>query len=558
MGLQGRDVTSADASSVGRIATIRWYDLLLFERVRAVYDIFLSYRRSSGLEFCSFLFDVLTDAGYCVFFDYDSLRQGDFEQQIDKAIRECTSMLVLLAPHDLDACLEAPEKDWILHEVSLAFDCKKQVIPVCIKEGFSFPASFGGNSTLEALSRQQICDVHGSNAAQLVKTRLFEFIEDSGYARLAEEYYNGILQSDYRRWEIESLQNIYCDCSLVHEFGCTYASLVYEGSPKVTYPFKELNLPENLREIEDELGYEDLPLYNVFRRIVEPTVHFPDLYGFTNKGILFDDSERVEGFVAQPRTFKETLYTGHILQFELWNAYKRNGSKRLATLDDLPIRSAFHKGQTPIEALLSGSHRSSLCGIDLATIVINERTGDYEIAVATRSKEVACFPGYLSLVPTGGFELYELERNQSPTVVKQNFSILAAVLREYVEELFGEECFDEPTGDDDLNRLYRSRHVRDLRRSMGKSYHLEFLGVDMELISMRPMFAFVLRIDDPDFLYDNDIRKNRESVDIRFVPLKDFEDYVREREKTSPVMAESAAVYSLLKRNHLYQEAILA
>ena len=522
-----------------------------------MYDIFLSYRRSSGLEFCSFLFDVLTDAGYQVFFDYDSLRQGDFEQQIDEAIRECSSMLVLLAPHDLDACLETPEKDWILHEVGLAFECGKHVIPVCIKEGFSFPAGCGENSTLEALSRQQICSVAGPNASHLVKTRLLEFIEVSSGAQVAEKYYDGILQDDYRRWEIESLQGMYHDCHLVREFGCTYPSLVFEGSPKVTYPFKKLNLPENLREIGDELEYEKLPLYDIFHRVVEPTVRFPNLYGFTNKGILFDDDGKVEGFIAQPRMFKETLFTGHILQFELWDAFLKKGPTRPATLDDLPIRKAFHSGQTPLEALLSGSYRSSLCGIDLATIAINERTGDYEIAVATRSREVASFPGYLSLVPTGGFELYELERNQSPTVIKQNFSILAAVLREYVEELFGEECFDEPTGNDDLNRLYRSGHIRDLRRSMGTSYHLEFLGVDMELISMRPMFAFVLRIDDPDFLYDNDIRKNRESVDIRFVPLKDFESYVHEREATSPVMSESAAVYSLLKKNHLYQEALL-
>ena len=82
-----------------------------------MYDVFLSYRHDTGSEFCSFLYDLLTQEGYDVFFDADSIRQGDFTKIIDDSIQECSFLLVVLASHDLDRCLINPSKDWILHVV---------------------------------------------------------------------------------------------------------------------------------------------------------------------------------------------------------------------------------------------------------------------------------------------------------------------------------------------------------------------------------------------------------------------------------------------------------
>ena len=41
------------------------------------YDVFISYRRDGGAETAKHLRDVLTERGYRVFFDTDSLRSGD-------------------------------------------------------------------------------------------------------------------------------------------------------------------------------------------------------------------------------------------------------------------------------------------------------------------------------------------------------------------------------------------------------------------------------------------------------------------------------------------------
>jgi len=108
-----------------------------------------------------------------------------------------------------------------------------------------------------------------------------------------------------------------------------------------------------------------------------------------------------------------------------------------------------------------------------------------------------------------------------------------------------------------LRRLYRNPHIKELCTQIGKTYFFEFLGVTFDIISLRPTFAFVLRIDDPKFLYENEIRKNQENIDLRFVSLRDFEEMVIENADVSPLMAESAGVYSLLKRNHLFKEAVM-
>lgn len=517
--------------------------------------VFLSYRRGTGTEFCSFVRDMFAEEGYSVFFDVHSLRQGPFDEQIFRAIEDCTVFLLILAPHDLDKCLQDVETDWILKEVGKAMECGKPVIPVAIKPGFSFPDPCG-NAILDFLRRQEVCDVSGPNAATLVKTRLFEFMKETKPSVLRREYLQGVLEKDYLEWETRTLQAIYGDCDLLSLLGRRYPGVVYPGSPDVRYDFGKLNESGNLLGVEDPLEYRDFPLYPDFSKIVSPAIHFPDLYGYANQGMILDAEGRVEGFKARPRTYNETVYTSHILRYELWRTYRQLGKNRMATLADLPARRRIHAGQSSPEAvLLSGCNRSSLCGICMAVLAYDEIEGDYGIAIATRSTRVLSYPGYLSIVPSGGFELYELESRQDSINIRQNFRMVAALYREYVEELFGNAAFDQATGDDDLRRLLRNDHIRQLREQMGISYFFEFLGVTFDLTSLRPMFCFALKIDDPRFLYGNDIRKNQENTELRFASLGQLEATIQENADTVPLMTESAGLYALLKRNHLFAEA---
>ncbi len=100
------------------------------------YDVFISYRRAGGADTAKHLRDVLTDKGYRVFFDTDSLRSGDFDVQLLEVIRGCRDFILILSPGALDRCEN--EKDWLRQELACALENGKNVVPV-IASGFSFP-----------------------------------------------------------------------------------------------------------------------------------------------------------------------------------------------------------------------------------------------------------------------------------------------------------------------------------------------------------------------------------------------------------------------------------
>ena len=519
-----------------------------------MYDVFLSYRRDSSSEFASFLCLELERLGYSVFFDSQSLREGPFEKHITAAIEECTFFLLLLAPHDLDRCLENPESDWILKESKKAMECGKVFIPVQVKKGFEFPMNTD-NSIIKFISEQNICDLSGTHAAEKITSTLLTFMNDYPAKQLTEEYNATIVTQEYIDWELDTLKSIYNDIEFIYAFGRHYPSFVIEGSKSITYPFTELTKEENLDTIKEELPYQEYEHFHNFRKIVGPNIHYPNLYGYTAAGYIFDNENKISSIKAIPRKYKETVYSCHILQYELWETYKRLEGKRLATLEDMPMRKRIHGSKNNLDIVLSGCNRSSLFDVTIAVIIYNPITEEYGVASAQRSKKVATYPGYFGFVPSGGFELYELEETQTETIIKQNFSVVSALYREYIEEIFGDENFDNPTGNDDLNRLYRNNKIKGLRKGIkNKQYKFEFLGIDFDLVTLRQSIAFAIRIDDEDFFYDNEFKKNNENVFLRFESLEKLENYII-KEKI-PVMNETASTYYLLKNHTLFKEIV--
>lgn len=100
------------------------------------YDIFISYRRDGGIDTAKHLRDILTDKGYRVFFDTDSLRSGDFNTALLDIIKNCTDFIIILNPGALDRCVN--ENDWVRQELACALKTGKNVIPVTASN-FHFP-----------------------------------------------------------------------------------------------------------------------------------------------------------------------------------------------------------------------------------------------------------------------------------------------------------------------------------------------------------------------------------------------------------------------------------
>ncbi|MDE7354932.1 MAG: TIR domain-containing protein [Acetatifactor sp.] len=100
------------------------------------YDIFISYRRDGGESTARILRDELTEKGYRVFLDVESLSSGSFDTKLFSVIDECRDFLVILSPGALNRCGE--EEDWVRLEIEHALEKDKNIIPVFLR-GFTFP-----------------------------------------------------------------------------------------------------------------------------------------------------------------------------------------------------------------------------------------------------------------------------------------------------------------------------------------------------------------------------------------------------------------------------------
>lgn len=100
------------------------------------YDVFISYRRDGGEYTARILRDKLTEQGYSVFFDVESLRSGDFNAELYNVIENCSDFVLILSPNALDRC--ANDGDWVKNEIEHAINTNRNIVPVLLR-GFEFP-----------------------------------------------------------------------------------------------------------------------------------------------------------------------------------------------------------------------------------------------------------------------------------------------------------------------------------------------------------------------------------------------------------------------------------
>ncbi len=101
------------------------------------FDIFISYRRDGGVETARLLYERLTNAGYRVSFDMETLRSGKFNTQLYERIEHCKDVIVLLNSKALEL-RENPSDDWFRLEVAHALKHQKNIIPVFLRD-FNWP-----------------------------------------------------------------------------------------------------------------------------------------------------------------------------------------------------------------------------------------------------------------------------------------------------------------------------------------------------------------------------------------------------------------------------------
>uniref|UniRef100_T1J6E6 ADP-ribosyl cyclase/cyclic ADP-ribose hydrolase n=1 Tax=Strigamia maritima TaxID=126957 RepID=T1J6E6_STRMM len=94
-----------------------------------MFDIFISYRRSTGKHLASLVNKYLVERKYSVFIDVDELESGLFDEQLFQVIANASIFILLLTPGALTKCYDDP-KDWILQEISAASKSGCTFIPI--------------------------------------------------------------------------------------------------------------------------------------------------------------------------------------------------------------------------------------------------------------------------------------------------------------------------------------------------------------------------------------------------------------------------------------------
>jgi hypothetical protein len=189
-------------------------------RTRAV-RVFINYRRGDSSGYAGRLYDALTGRpdGWNVFMDIDTIEPGvDFTEVIDKELRDCDVVIVMIGRQWLDASdakgrrrLDDPD-DFVRMEIEAALDRNIRVIPALV-QGAEMPSSDALPGGLARLARRNALELSDGRWRYDVDrlVQLLERVEqqraDQDTAALAEQAERERLEhEDAERLEREQVE----------------------------------------------------------------------------------------------------------------------------------------------------------------------------------------------------------------------------------------------------------------------------------------------------------------------------------------------------------------
>lgn len=340
------------------------------------------------------------------------------------------------------------------------------------------------------------------------------------------------------------------------------------AAENVPYPFDSLCIPYSQTEL---IGQSGRRCYGcswrglVYRYLVGNGIRRGWLQGFMLDKAHVDGAGRVIGVSCRDGTYSDNVYSSHILEFEMFMAYRRwrgrtNGVARACRA--MPLRNAIQVACGSAGAVQNGEGRASLLGVQML-VAARDKSGGYSLLRITRSSSVAASCGLHQFVPSGGFEVFDkIEQSEGESLdaeeLKRHYSIRNAVFREYAEELFGRCDFELGDGEDPCRKVDEDADVKHLVGLLreGKA-KMVYLGNVIGLMSLRQELSFVLIIDDVQYLNSSAFKTNEEGRGhvhkIPFAEVESGANPIDSRRALEKWCADSVGLWHLLKRSKWYQ-----
>ena len=414
------------------------------------------------------------------------------------------------------------------------------------------------------------------------KYKIFRYFHN----KKLEKYNKTVSTKDYLEWQYKVLNKIYkpiiddfnkryeddprkikCNEAGLKDFKYKYEALCFNTPDlDIKPPFKELFNKEDvdynsfdkkrLKEIKKGADKDQRAYY----RLVKSKIHYP-----YNLGYMLESINYQKDFYIKARTgvYLQNVYESNILEYELYKLYKnKKFNKNLENKDVdhilglLPQRNKIHEAakDSGADIFSSGVGRNSLLSVSMMVLCKN-RSGSYDALRIRRSADVDAKAGFIQFVPSGGFS--SLDAGLDFDSQYANASITKGLLREFLEECFGEKDYSGV-----INHSPEDVYNHEAFKSIDINESIHFVGTALSLVSLRHEMCFLMIIDDENVT--NKMKANEESdntlhyIDVEQLEKKEYwmqySDDDNNMDDIYMLNATSAALWQLVRESGVYAE----
>lgn len=236
------------------------------------FDIFISYRRSDGMDKARVLDAAFNQKGFRTFLDYNSIAGGSFEQRIEVAIKDAPVFVMVMTPDYFASCNE--EDDFVRREIELALANEKTIIPINIDGKLNGVPDYLDEDFRNRIGCYNFTNVYMDSAFQSCLDHIIERIAESTIKNLKNTNRDIITQEEKASVAVKSD----ADCELIKnneiiatvQQGQASFILLEKGRHRIiarSAEYPDISI-EVIKEITD-VSFEDFILIRLSDRIEE-------------------------------------------------------------------------------------------------------------------------------------------------------------------------------------------------------------------------------------------------------------------------------------------------